>query len=121
MNISWWGIIIGVGVSIVLAWSGMNRPIKLGLTGANSFTREDLLLQDAHKHCLKNRGEIEKSTLSACFYCENIFPPAEIQEWVDDGQTAICPHCGIDAVLGNWSGFGLTKEFLHNMNERWFA
>jgi len=34
-----------------------------------------------------------------------IFPPNQITEWVDadstgEGQTALCPKCGIDSVIG---------------------
>ena len=28
-----------------------------------------------------------------------VFDVREIDEWIDGGQTALCPHCGIDSVL----------------------
>jgi hypothetical protein len=28
-----------------------------------------------------------------------VFDVREIEEWIDGGQTALCPHCGIDSVL----------------------
>ena len=43
------------------------------------------------------------SETAACFYCFTEFSPATISEWTDGdpiGQTAICPNCGIDAVVG---------------------
>lgn len=56
---------------------------------------------------------------------EYIFP-SEISEWIyelDEGEevTAICPHCGIDAVIGESSGFPITPDFLRTMNRRWFG
>jgi hypothetical protein len=53
------------------------------------------------------------------------FQPNEITEWCDEdsmgaGQTALCPRCGIDSVIGSASGFPLTPEFLEAMNRRWF-
>ena len=36
------------------------------------------------------------------------------------GQTAICPFCGIDSVIGDRSGVPITKEFLSGMNQVWF-
>jgi hypothetical protein len=33
-------------------------------------------------------------------YCLAEFSPAAINEWVDDEQTALCPHCTVDAVVG---------------------
>ena len=123
MNNSWWAVIIGVGVSLVLVWSGMRHPVELGsgkIRKRRPATPADLIVQ-AHKHSFKNRNEIERSTLCGCFYCEKNFAPSEIVEWIDGNQTAMCPFCGIDSVLGNFSGFALTKEFLHSMNEHWFA
>jgi hypothetical protein len=49
-----------------------------------------------------------------------IFNPAEITEWVDDGDTALCPYCGIDSVIGESSGFPITDKFLKEMHQRWF-
>jgi len=34
---------------------------------------------------------------------------------------AICPYCGIDAVIGSESGFPIDDpDFLKEMNEHWF-
>jgi hypothetical protein len=50
-----------------------------------------------------------------------MFPPTEIKEWCDDGNTAICPRCGIDSVIGDASGFPITSpDFLARMNHYWF-
>jgi hypothetical protein len=48
------------------------------------------------------------------------FPPAEINEWIDDNGTAMCPRCGIDAVIGSASGFSLSEKFLQQMHHYWF-
>jgi hypothetical protein len=74
----------------------------------------------AHKHCSLHRSELEKSELCGCFYCLAIFAPSEIVEWIDDGQTAICPKCPVDAVVGSASGFPITRELLQRMHNRWF-
>ena len=36
-------------------------------------------------------------------------------------KLAMCPKCGIDSVLGDASGFMLSKNFLDGMNARWFS
>ena len=56
---------------------------------------------------------------------KSIFP-SEIEEWcpeVEDGEevTAICPHCGVDSVIGESCGFPITQEFLKVMHEWWFG
>jgi hypothetical protein len=47
----------------------------------------------------KNKDEIISSEICSCFYCLAKFTPNEINEWVDEGSTAICPKCGIDSVV----------------------
>jgi hypothetical protein len=78
----------------------------------------------AHKNCFHNRDEILKSHLCGCFYCLRTFAPTEILEWVDKvegvAQTALCPMCGIDSVIGSASGFPITVDFLKRMNQHWF-
>jgi hypothetical protein len=74
----------------------------------------------AHKHCIKHRIELEASSLCGCFYCFARFAAAEIIEWTDANQTALCPKCGIDSVIGSASGDPITPEILRRMHERWF-
>jgi hypothetical protein len=34
-----------------------------------------------------------------CFCCLQTFPAVEVIDWIDDGDTPVCPHCGVAAVL----------------------
>jgi hypothetical protein len=63
----------------------------------------------AHTHAARHRNEIERSEQCGCFYCLETFVPGEIQDWTDDGATAMCPRCGIDSVLGSASGFSFAR------------
>jgi hypothetical protein len=79
----------------------------------------------AHKHCRSHRPQIEASETCGCFYCLAIFPPAEIEEWLAEpphlgGETAFCPRCSIDSVIGSTAGYPITREFLQQMNAHWF-
>lgn len=74
----------------------------------------------AHKHSSRHREEILSSANCGCFYCLSIFEPQSIKEWVDHGQTALCPKCGIDSILGSNSGFPINMEFLMEMRKHWF-
>lgn len=76
----------------------------------------------SHCHSLHNRSEIEASALCGCFYCCAVFPPGEITDWGDtyEPDTAACPRCGIDSVIGSASGFPVTVEFLKAMKRVWF-
>lgn len=80
----------------------------------------------AHQYSSNHREQIEESELCGCFYCLETFKPSKIEEWVDEdenefGQTALCPICGVDSVIGDKSGVPLTKEFLGGMNQVWFS
>ncbi len=74
----------------------------------------------AHKHSSKHRAELEKSEKCGCFFCLRIYSPSEIEDWTDGDNTAICPHCSVDSVIGDASGYPITKEFLQEMRNYWF-
>lgn len=80
--------------------------------------RTDLL--EAHNYSFKNRKQLEKDKKCGCFYCCKIFNPKDIEEWCDDEDTAICPYCGIDSVIGESSGYPIDEKFLSDMKKHWF-
>lgn len=64
-----------------------------------------------------NRSRLTPGTACGCFYCEAVFAADEIQQWVDDDLTALCPRCGIDSVLA-----GMTDaRTLHDLHESRFS
>jgi hypothetical protein len=50
-----------------------------------------------------------------------MFPHTEIKAWVDSDQTALCPACGIDAVIGDASKHRLDGRFLRQMHTHFFS
>jgi hypothetical protein len=74
-----------------------------------------------------HRAAIEQSERCGCFYCEKIFPPAAITRWIDareqdePDQTAVCPFCGIDAVIGSGSGHEVTPKLLAKLRATYFG
>lgn len=77
-------------------------------------------LVKAHSHSSHNLEEVRKSSDCGCFSCLRILSPSEITEWLEDG-TVVCPYCSVDSILGSMSGYPLTKDFLVEMNRRWFG
>ena len=76
---------------------------------------------EAHLFSANHKEQLLRDQVCGCFYCGKIFDPRRINEWVPDvSGTAICPYCGIDSVIGESSGFPITKEFLAGMKEFWF-
>jgi hypothetical protein len=95
-----------------------------------TFALQDL--KSAHKHCACHRAEVLASEFCGCFYCCEFFSPSQIERWWeetsgelsknDDPWTALCPRCGIDAVIGSASGLPVRAvEFLEAMNLHWFG
>ena len=74
----------------------------------------------AHKHSSSHREEVLGSDKVGCFFCFEIYNPSEIEEWCDNDDTAICPECGIDSVIGSKSGYPVTKTFLKALFTHYF-
>ena len=74
----------------------------------------------AHRHSYRNRVEIEQSTRCGCFSCSRVFDATEVVDYIDDGETALCPYCSVDAVIGDASGYEVTESFLTDMHNKWF-
>jgi predicted nucleotidyltransferase len=83
-------------------------------------TMSDADFNAAHRCSIRHREQIVASERCGCFCCCSIFAPAEIDEWVDEGQTAMCPHCGADAVIGSASRYPISIGSLRLMESRHF-
>ena len=83
----------------------------------------DYYYSKAHKASFKNMGSLSNDTLCGCFKCMEIFSPKEIKETIkenDGKETAICPYCKCDSIIGKASGFPITRSFLLAMCRRYF-
>ena len=86
----------------------------------------------AHRHTFNNRAELEASGLCGCCSCLKVFPPDDIVAWSGldmsnfdnpdavNGETALCPQCGNEALIGDKAGYPLNPDFLSRMNQAWF-
>lgn len=72
-----------------------------------------------HKMSIKNRDLIGKADKCGCFYCEKVFSPREIVEWIW-GDTAVCPYCGIDSVIAEGNEQFITEILLKEMKNIFF-
>ncbi|MBQ4353414.1 MAG: cytoplasmic protein [Clostridia bacterium] len=80
-------------------------------------------LTGAHKACIRNRQALAQDTRCGCFHCLKIFSPHQITDYIrekDGSETAKCPYCGVDSVIGAGAGYPLTEEFLLEMHRHWF-
>ncbi len=75
------------------------------------------------KHAKDNELEIVQSNLCGCYFCRHIFSAREVSDWIEDEHhvSAVCPECGMDAVIGDHSGVPLSKDLLKEMNEYFYG
>lgn len=75
----------------------------------------------ADEFSVKNKKQLENSKKCGCFGCVKVFDPEEVTEFIPGEDTAVCPYCGTDSVIGDYSGFPVTEEFMKKMNDDRFG
>lgn len=82
------------------------------------MTKEEM--KRIHSHTMRNRTEIDASQTCGCISCCGIYPASEVVDYIDGGETALCPECGIDAVIGDGTGISLDLLTLNELNKEFF-
>jgi hypothetical protein len=78
---------------------------------------ETMNIEDAPKLSRYNRVQVEAAEVCGCYFCQRVYPASDVVEYEEEEQTALCPCCGINAVLP-----GVTDEaVLIAALERWFT
>ena len=77
----------------------------------------------ASKASFRNWHSVKRSEFCGCYFCCRIFPSSEVTECIPDNDltTAVCPHCGIDSVIGDNSGIPIRKDVLEELRRFWFS
>ena len=79
------------------------------------------IIKKMYKFSSNHRELILNSPFCGCFHCRNsCIMVRDIVEWVDNGKTAICPKCGVDAILPGILEVPVTEGFLDQMNRYFF-
>ena len=94
---------------------GLGHIVRRGLSAIEK-------LDYAHMLSFDNADSVQASQMCGCFCCQEIFPASEVTRFLDEtpGRTALCPYCGIDAVLGDASGVEVSEDFIRKMHKEWF-
>lgn len=80
------------------------------------MNKEIKFLKALHKKSSYNIKNLDLVEKCSCFYCFKIFNPNKIEEWTDNGQTAICPYCSVDSILP----MQIRLDILEQMAEHFF-
>ncbi len=79
------------------------------------------LVERAPKLSIRNRTSLAGAARMGCYFCMQLFPANTVEEWADDGETAVCPYCNVDALIAETPSVQLNEELLARMMERWFT
>lgn len=89
------------------------------------------LYEKASYHSFYNYEEVIKSQYAGCYHCKQYFETKLINEEEHciattphgtQEPTVFCPFCGIDAIIGDASGYQVTDfKFLNYMNDKAFS
>ncbi len=82
------------------------------------------ILEGYKSHSVNNEIEILRSKKCGCFFCGKTFNARKVSQWEDGtngGASAVCPECGMAAVIGDASGVPLTKAVLNEMSEAFYG
>lgn len=105
--------------AVVSAIRRYKGKYKFKINGKYSYEKE-AQLERLHAYSSHNRKFIAISNKCYCFYCTKSMHRSEITEYVDDGQTALCPHCGIDSVLPDGIDEVVDENVVSEMHGYWF-
>lgn len=56
-------------------------------------------LKILHHTSFKSKSILDTSKCVGCFHCMTQFDASEITSYIENGETAECPFCDIDAVM----------------------
>ena len=110
----------------VLSFLMLNIGLRRKYNGKSIFKRyrtysyeEKMQLKKLHAYSSHNKELIITSEKCYCFYCQKKFNSSNVKDYIDDGQTALCPNCEVDAVLPD-NIEGINEEVIEKMNKYWF-
>lgn len=65
-------------------------------------------------------GSYERANPEAicgCYNCQRIFTFKDIEDFWDEGETPVCPGCGMDSVIIETADMSVTAEHLRGMRD----
>ncbi|MBQ8293293.1 MAG: hypothetical protein IJX78_05790 [Bacilli bacterium] len=86
----------------------------------NYSNEQKLKLEKIHAYCTNNKELIGRSDKCYCFHCKKIIDSNEITRYLTEEDTALCPYCGIDAVIPDCIDEEINEELINDMNNYWF-
>ena len=111
---------LGVIISPILIAAGIFLIVYFAkLENVPPLTEQDERMMKYLHFTIENKQQVLASQTCRCANCLATFSGAEVTEFTDKGKTAICPKCGVDAVLPDCVE-GLDDQLLQEIHDYWF-
>ena len=111
---------LGVIISPILIAAGIFLIVYFAkLENVPPLTEQDERMMKYLHFTIENKKQVLASQTCRCANCLATFSGAEVTEFTDKGKTAICPKCGVDAVLPDCVE-GLNETLLQEIHDYWF-
>ena len=96
--------------------SSVDKGMYVFLSESGHLTKEQYVNVVTNRSIF-NHDEIAHSRRCGCYHCKSTFNAGNIIDWVDDEQTAVCPLCFQDTVIGDGSVHeACSKSLLDHMH-----
>ena len=89
------------------------------LIGRYSYEQESLY-KKLHTYSTHNRKMVESSEKCHCYFCRGTVDSGDVTSYTDGGETAVCPRCGVSALIPDCVDEEINANVLHDMHEYWF-
>lgn len=111
---------LGVIISPILIAAGVFLIVYFAkLENVPPLTEQDERMFNYLNHTIENKKQVLASQTCRCANCLATFSGAEVTEFTDKGKTAVCPKCGVEAVLPDCVE-GLDDQLLQEIHDYWF-
>jgi hypothetical protein len=90
---------------------------RIIIPGGNMSSQKPVVMINAALNSFHNKKDLEENMVASCYYCCRIFLRTQIVSFVDNGATAICPHCGVDSVISG----AIPQEELNKISRMMFS
>ena len=113
-------LMVVFGVISIIRAVRHHRGESFGKYDASYSYEEEARLKKLHCYSTHNKKWVDTADQCYCFYCKRRINAADITEYADDGQTALCPKCGVDSLLPDSIEEAVDAITVSLMHEYWF-
>lgn len=77
-------------------------------------------MERLHTYASNNRELVERADKCYCFHCKSVFESSQIERYLNEEATAICPICSVDSVIPDSIDEKIDEAVISEMCDYWF-